>query len=376
MLAPVTVWRELSSSELADWNQRLLREPSASVRQFPLLNEGHRVSGSIWITFPKRFASLIDWARRWSTTPRYLVHRSRDGKTSYSCIVSIGLPGIRFGCIVDGPINMDDSPMDPSVVRDLLMWARRNHYVALRVTHPDGAYLNALAALGNSDRTDGVPFYPYPISELYVNLASSEAAVLASFQSVARRNIRQAQEAGYDITVDHGPEALDKVWPVFHARAAQKGISYRTLKVWKLVMREAEPHQAATLYTAWRKGVPISAILVLRDRTTAHNVIGAIDEDALGDSPSPACLLHWSAMREAMRLGCRFYNLGTRSGSVYTFKSKFRPTERDWPAPLTFAISPRLYQVWRRLLPSVARFVTRHASRTEAPASEKLYRIT
>jgi len=286
------------------------------------------------------------------------VHHSPDGKTSFACIVSIGVRGLRFGCIVDGPVMMDSCPVELSVVHDLLTWAHRNQYVALRLTHPSEAYLNALAALGNSDRTDGVPFYPYSIGEQYVNLSSDEAAVLASFRTEARRKIRQADKTGYVIMVDQHPDALEKAWPVFQARSAQKGISYRILKLWKLVMSEAEPHQAAYLYTAWREGVPISAILILRDCTTAHNLIGAIDRDALGDAPSPACLLHWSAMRQAMKMGCRFYNLGTRSGPVYAFKANFRPIEHDWPTPLTFAIRPQLYQVWPRLLPAVARVVT------------------
>ena len=354
MSSRVTAWREIPKAELGEWNQRLLREPTASIRQLPYLNEGHRVSGRIWINFPTRYAALIEWGRRWTTTPRYLVHHSSDGKTRFACIVSIGVRGFRFGCIVDGPVMMDGCPVEPSVVHDLLAWARHNNYVALRLTHPSGAYLDALAALGNSDRTDGVPFYPYPISELYVNLSSDEATVLASFRTEARRRIRQAGEAGYVITVDQEPDALEEAWPVFQARSAQKQISYRSLRLWKRIMIEAEPHQAAHLYTAWREGVPISAILILRDCTTAHNLIGAIDRDALGDAPSPACLLHWSAMRQAIKMGCSFYNLGTRSGSVYAFKANFRPIEHDWPTPLTFAIKPQLYQIWRRLLPVVA----------------------
>jgi lipid II:glycine glycyltransferase (peptidoglycan interpeptide bridge formation enzyme) len=202
-----------------------------------------------------------------------------------------------------------------------------------------------------------VPFYPHPTSELYVDLSSDEATVLAGFQAVARRNIRQAREAGYVITVDHEPSSLEKAWPAFQSRSAQKGISYRDLKTYERIMREAEPHRAAHLYTAWREGMPIAAILILRDHTTAHYFLGTIDTDALGSAPSPACLLHWSAMQHAMKTGCGYYNLGTRSGTVYTFKAKFRPVEHDRPIPLTFAIQPQLYQLWRRLLPAVARVV-------------------
>jgi Acetyltransferase (GNAT) domain len=350
-------WREIPQADLGEWNQRLLHEAAASIRQYPFFNEGLRGTGGLWVSIPGPYAALIAWGRRWTTTPRYLVHCSPDGATTFTSIVSIGVRGLRFGCVLDGPVTMDGGPIKPPIVHDLLTWARQNHYVALRLTHSSEAHLNALAALGSTDRMDGVPFYPYPTSELYVGLASDEATMLASFQAVARRNIRQAREAGYAITIDHEPSALEKAWPAFLSRSAQKGINYRELETYKRIMREAEPHRLARLYTAWRKGAPIAAILILRDRTTAHYFLGTIDTDALGDAPSPACLLHWTAIRQAAEMGCTFYNLGTRSGPVYTFKAKFRPVEHDWPRPLTFAIKPKLYQLWRRVLPAVARVV-------------------
>jgi hypothetical protein len=350
-------WRELSRTELGEWNLRLLREAAASIRQYPLLNEGLRGSGGLWVSAPGRYAGLIAWGRRWTTRPRYLVHCAPDGTTSFACIVSIGVRGLRFGCLLDGPVTMNGRPTEHRVVQDLLTWARRNHYVALRLTHSSETYLDALAALENTDRFDGVPFYPYPMSELYVELVSDEARMLAGFQSVARRNIRQAREAGYAITADGGPTAMENAWPAFQSRSARKGIAYRDLETYKRIMREAEPGHAARLYTAWREGVPVASILLLRDCTTAHYFLGTIDTDALGGAPSPACLLHLHAMRDAKAMGCSFYNLGTRSGPVYTFKAKFRPTEHERPAPLTFAIRPRLYSLWRRLLPAVTRAV-------------------
>jgi hypothetical protein len=350
-------WREISQRDLAEWNQRLLREPTASIRQYPLFNEGLRGSGGLWVTIPGRYASLIATARRWTTTPRYLLHQAADGATSFACIVTIGVPGFRVGCIMDGPITFDGRSINPSVVRELVTWARRKHYIALRVTHSDEAFLQSLSQVGSSDRIDAVPFYPRPTSELYVDISGDEAAILSRFQAVARRNIRQARDAGYEISVDHEPAAMRKAWPAFESRSAQKGISYRSLDTYMRMMREAEPHGAAHLYTAWREGRPIAVILNLRERTTAHYFLGTIDTDALGDAPSPAALVHWTAMRHAAEMGATFYNLGTRSGPVYTFKAKFRPVEHDRPEPLTLIINPSLYRLWRRLLPSVARVV-------------------
>jgi lipid II:glycine glycyltransferase (peptidoglycan interpeptide bridge formation enzyme) len=252
---------------------------------------------------------------------------------------------------------LDGHGLEASVVSELGQWARRNHYVALRVTHASEAFLELLSRAENTERVDGVPFYPHPSSELYVDLAADEATILSRFQAVARRNIRQARDAAYAVTVDHNPGAIVKAWPAFQSRSMQKGISYRALETYVRIMREAEPHRAAHLYTAWREETPIAAILILRDCTTAHYFLGTVDTDALGDAPSPACLLHWDAMRHVKEMGATFYNLGTRSGPVYTFKAKFRPVEYNRPAPLTFAINPRLYRLWRRALPSIAQVV-------------------
>ena len=350
-------WQEIPRAKVGEWNQRLLAEPTASIRQYPLLNEGLRGSGGLWVSIPGRYAHLIAWGRRRTTAPRYVAYRTPDGDAMFACIVTIGVPGFRVGCILDGPVALDGRPVEPQAIRELVSWARRHHYVALRVTHSSEAFLASLSGMVTSDRIDGVPFYPHPASELYVDLSPDEATMLSKFQKVTRQEIRKARDAGYTVSIDHDPEALKKAWPAFESRSAQKGISYRNLDTYTRMMREAEPHRAAHLFTAWREDRPIAAILILRENTTAHYFLGTVDIDALGDAPSPACLLQLSAMQHAAGMGATLYNLGTRSGSVYAFKSKFRPEEREHPSPLTFAANPRLYDMWRRVLPYVARAV-------------------
>ncbi len=346
-------WRELRHSELAAWDGHLLREPTASIRQFPFFNEGLRNSGRLLVaTSGRRLASVISTARRWTTTPRYVVYESA-GTKAFASIVTIGVPGFRVGCILDGPVVLGGKHPEPAMTESLLSWARRKRYVALRVTHSNEQILQTLAGHGPSERIDGVPFYPRPFSELYVNLGD-EDSMLAGFQPVARRNIRQATDAGYEITVDQSPDALTKAWSAFESRSAQKGITYRSQSTYAGMMRGAEPLGIAQLYTAWRKQTPIAAILIFRDNTTSHYFLGTIDTEALGKDPSPAALLQWRAIRDAAKAGARYYNLGTRSGPVYTFKSKFRPVEHERPEPLTLIVNPFLYQFWHRVFPRLA----------------------
>src|SRR5919106_1475237 len=143
-------WREIPRAELGEWNRRLLQEPAASIRQYPLFNEGLRGSGGLWVSIPGRFASLIAWGRRWTTTPRYLAYESAEGHTVFVCIVSIGVPGFRVGCIMDGPVTLGGCQLEPTVVRELVAWASRRGYIALRLTHSTESFLEALSAMGGT----------------------------------------------------------------------------------------------------------------------------------------------------------------------------------------------------------------------------------
>ena len=83
-------------------------------------------------------------------------------------------------------------------------------------------------------------------------------------------------------------------------------------------------------------------------------MLGALDIERLGKNPSPACLLHWYAMKDSFKLGCKAYNLGPPSGAVYQFKRKFRPRSQVPPPPVTVAVNRPLYWLWTRLVLRVA----------------------
>jgi hypothetical protein len=50
------------------------------------------------------------------------------------------------------------------------------------------------------------------------------------------------------------------------------------------------------------------------------------------------------------RQGVAEYNLGTRSGPVYSFKRKFRPEERAVPPPVSVICSPAKFRLWTALV--------------------------
>jgi hypothetical protein len=335
-------WCEIAAAELAAWDRRLLSS-DASLFQYPFWNEPFR---------------------RMRFSPRYLSYVVEGRPRAYLCILSFGPPAARIGLIQRGPVSLTGEEALPvPALASLGRLAKRRGYIFLRFTHSRGETLDALPAVGRTEPLDPFPFYRDADHALIVEQGDDEAATLAGFQEVARRNIRKALQAGYEIEASTAPERFVAVWPLFQALAERKGFRYRPLASYLDLLRLAEPGRCATLYTASLEGRSVGAILVLRDRTTAHYISGALDVTALGDGASPSCLLHWRAMRDLYQQGARFYNLGTRSGAVEQFKRKFRPLEVIHPSPVTLILNPTLYALWcasvLRVMPPLWRSVKR-----------------
>ncbi len=239
--------------------------------------------------------------------------------------------------------------------KHLAEWAKDAGYTFLRFSHSDANYLDRIASLGYSERTDAFPFYRDLSEELIVEQVEDDGQMLANFQPVARRKIKKAGTVGYDLSVSDSPEAFEAVWPLFQELSTRKGFRYRPLASYLELIRLAQAHQCVRLYVASLKGNPVAAILIVRDRSNSVYMSGALETAALDGKESPACLLHWKAMRDLYRAGVKYYSLGTRSGAVYQFKRQFRPCERVIPAPVILVMNKSKYRLWsaavRHLMP-------------------------
>jgi len=146
---------------------------------------------------------------------------------------------------------------------------------------------------------------------------------------------------------------------VFLGRAQKKGFRIGKLDAYFSMFKESPREDIVRLYTASYSGQPVYAVVFLRDCSTFHYLLGALDSDALGGNPTPSCLLHWTAMRDYRGLGCSWYNIGRPAGPVSTFKRKFRPVEASQPRCVTLILKPVAYRLWLRLvLPWLNRFST------------------
>lgn len=327
-------WTEIPQLEVASWNQRLL-ETDAPLFQYPYWNESFR--GMYF-------------------SPRYLFYGSQEQIVAYVCILALGIRGLRIGLVQRGPVSfVPDQAVSRQALQDLYRWAKLQGYVFLRFTHSDSQALDRFASVGLVEQVDAFPLYiDHWREELIVEQMADDARMLASFQTIARRKIKKAAEVGYDFSVSDSPEALTNVWPLFVSLSERKDFRYRPLSSYLDMVRLAQPYQCVRLYVAALEKQPVAAILIVRDRTTAYYISGALDVNALQDKPSPACELHWRAMRDFFKLGAKYYHLGTRSGEVYQFKRQFHPVERVNPPPLTLVINPTLYRLWSAAVLPVA----------------------
>jgi hypothetical protein len=319
-------WVDIPQREFSNWNQRLL-ETDAPLSQYPYWNEPFR--GMYF-------------------SPRYLVYGSHGQWVAYVCILALGFRGFQVGLVQRGPVSLTPGHAVPrTALQDLYRWAKVQGYVFLRFTHSDSQALERLASLGLSEQVDAFPLYiDHWREELIVEQVADDTQMLASFQTIARRKIKKSIEVGYDVSVSESPEALSAVWPLFVSLSERKDFRYRPLSSYLDMVRLAQPHQCVRLYVASLEKKPVAAILIVRDRTTAYYISGALDVNALQDRPSPACQLHWQAMRDFFQLGAKYYHLGTKSGEVYQFKRQFHPVERVNPPPLTLVLNPGRYRVW------------------------------
>jgi len=329
-------WVSIARSDLPQWNERLLKS-AAHVHQYPFWNE------------PLKHLHL---------GRQYVVHRSGGREDAYVCLLWIGLPCLRIGIARGGPVSLrEDGNVPPETVKQLRQWASRRGYIAVRFSHTDEKIIETVAASGGGDGSDPLPLYDYPEHEMLVELSGDEQAMLAGFQTIARRDIRKASAAGYEIQVTDDPAVLERTKRIYAAMFSRKGrqVYRRPLASYAELIRLARRHQSVRVYTVLHGGTPVQSILILRDRDTAHYVIGALDVEALKDAPTPSCLLHWTAMREFQAMGVKRYSLGRGAGAVRTFKEKFHPTVAEYPRAHTAILRPRMYRLWMKSNPWLMR---------------------
>lgn len=322
-------WRVVPRREIARWNERL-RQTSAHLYQYPLWNEALRRPG---------------------LRPKYLCYNEGTQDAAFACVLTLGIPGFRYGVVRCGPVSLgdDDDEVRERAITQLVPFLGRLGYMCVRFSSTDAKLRARLASAARVEDRDTFPFLGHYDHELVVPQESDDEELLMSFSKGLRYDIRKARDAGFTVARAHDVESLRELWPLVEAMDERKGrrIYRRSLHSYEKLVDLAAATEAAAIYSIWVDAQPVQLLLLVRDRETSHYVVGAMDLERLGGRPSPSAFLHWTAMREASRAGVKRYNLGTEGDEgLRVFKMKFRPTKLTWEAPFTLILRPRRHSFW------------------------------
>jgi hypothetical protein len=323
-------WEEIrSAAELSLRCESLLQRPEATIRQFPF--------------YAERFRSGL-------VSPVYVQYGNAEAPEAFASVITLGFVPGRIGVVTDGPVSLRNSPISVEQIRSFRHWAKRNGYIFVRFTSRSMEFHEALSNIDDVETYNPLPSIFTPTTELFVELVE-DAKMLASFSRTRRQEVCYALAAGYEIESGDSPEMLRRLWPLVEEMSKRKDRYHAPLEGFVRLMEAAQPYGCAQVYGAFLSAEPVGMLLVLRDSRIAHACVAALATERLGDAASPSCLLYWTAMREAWRSGLQFFNMGSPSGPVCTFKRKFHPTDIVYPEPRVLVLNKFLYEMWKDGLP-------------------------
>ena len=283
--------------------------------------------------------------------PIYLKYIDRERNiTAFVCLISFQLAGVKCAALVDGPVVFGEHGRSEEAGNALIGWFRSHGYAFIRMSHTDPSAINLFASAPEAVVENPLPFIPRYGAECVMDLQADDSTMLAGFQRDARKNIRRACKAGCVVRRSSEFKDFQKLWGLFTNRAREKGFRFGNLKRYEDIFALGARDGLVRLYTAYYNEQPIYPVMVLRGHAEAYGLIAALDTKALGEYPSPCCLVQWTIMREYRDLGCLQYNIGQPTGGVYTFKQKFHPVKTAPPATVTLVLRQTLYRIWTRVI--------------------------
>jgi len=318
--------------EIRDFN-KVLFKTDATIYQFPYWNNS--------LEFP-----LLK--------PTYLKCMESGELQGYLSLCEVGLPGLKFCTIHHGPITLNRA--EDKLLWISLMKVLERKYAFAKFAPRNSEDLEQIKSL-KQYRIENVNSFPFhtPLSEcLVVAQESDDEAMLYKFGETARRLIRKAERIGYKIRYDNSPKSFEEAWPLYQKLSETKGFSFRPSKSYVRLIQEAAESDLVRIYSAYYGKDLIQSILVVLDGRMAWYMSGALDVTKIFQNTTPSFFLHFRAMRDLYHeKGLTLYNLGSKSGKVFEFKSRFNPASFHFPPSLTVVFNPFLFKMYSE---SVLRF--------------------
>lgn len=208
----------------------------------------------------------------------------------------------RHSAFVEGCIDWVEDVVDP----------RYGHF-RLAGSYPD---LRPLKWVG----CDPAVSYTY-----HVDLTPGPEAVLDSFSSDARSNIRDGRDAD-DVTVrEEERESIPRILSQVRARYESQGIDFDLDDGFVLDLYDRLPAGSIRPYVCRVDGTFVGGILAYEYEGTIHRWQGGVRVDTDVDV-AVNDLLDWAVMRDAIERGCQTYDLvGADNRRINKYKAKFNP---------------------------------------------------
>ena len=206
------------------------------------------------------------------------------------------------------------------------------------------------------------PDYIQPPATGLIDLKPPPAAVLASFRSSMRRNIRLAGRRGLAVR----EASIESDWRSFFAllteTAKRDGFGIHTWPYFATMREILQAAGIAQLFLAEHAGKPVGGLLLTRYGGTATYLFGASTTRERDLRVGHG--LQWHAMCWAREHGCHTYDLWgmppTASADdplagVTRFKQGFSPRLYCYTPTTVAALDSRRFRVWQRLAPLARR---------------------
>lgn len=281
-------------------------------------------------------------------------------------IIEHQLPVVgKYFYVPRGPIFQSEMLKLP--LGKMLELAQENGAGWIRIDPANAVALKSLRA--NIDlKIVKAPHDMQPKEIFVINIAKSEAEILAEMKAKTRYNIRLAEKKGVQIRVSRASVDVEKFCELVAVTAKRDGITAHPQAYYKKMVATIPPEHLQ-IYLAEFEGKIIAANLILFFGEIATYLHGASDNEHR--NVMAPYLLQWQAIIDAKEKGCTHYDFGgvktqianrvshidsrstihdTRSWAGITkFKTGFAQNAQplEFPGSYDIVIDPLRYMIYR-----------------------------
>jgi lipid II:glycine glycyltransferase (peptidoglycan interpeptide bridge formation enzyme) len=250
----------------------------------------------------------------------------------------------RIAIIPHGPLPSDSSaPSWHALMRRLDEICLEQHVIYAQLYPHELTEKSALLLrLEESGFTRPAMFTAHRFSSTPVTvdlIGKTEEDMLMSFRPKTRQYVRRALSSECVVRTNVDPIVFDKIYALFVEHGELMGYHPRPYGSLRAAWEWFAPKEWATFIQVWRGETLVGAILLVFTGRTAYYLAGAVRRGFT--EYRPAELMHWHAIREAIKRQVDTYDLvNVGTAGVAQFKQGFRPEYQSWHDPRTKVYRP------------------------------------